>query len=202
MEAGELDDGLAAMNDWRQYFTNEELTEAYEKIQSGDDPNEDEVLEENGSESCPSDGNLDLKDLYSAIYCEKKKAKDDIANKEMAETQYEQNFANFVKKVSKKIRGASKDSNASEHQHKELHSNCEKCRSLERKKLTGIMLETPSLDVPKNKKNLLGGRKSPDIEEAKRQGKNFIISKRSSQDQKGGKVVGISDVLKKAMNIR
>ena len=29
-------------NDWRQYFTKEELTTAFEKIKSGEDPNEEE----------------------------------------------------------------------------------------------------------------------------------------------------------------
>ena len=55
----------------------EELTEAFDKIQKGDDPNDDETRsaiesgdEDNGSDSCPSDGNLDLRDLYSIIYCD------------------------------------------------------------------------------------------------------------------------------------
>lgn len=48
------------LQDWRQYFTIEELTTAYEKIQNGDDPNDDEPQDENGSDSCPSEGNLDL----------------------------------------------------------------------------------------------------------------------------------------------
>lgn len=57
------------------------MTEAFEKIQKGEDPNEDETKsnlesenEDNGSDSCPSDGNLDLRELYSIIYCDQNKS--------------------------------------------------------------------------------------------------------------------------------
>ena len=52
--------------DWRQYFTLDELTEAFNKIQNGLDPNDEEIDlssdngEEGGSDSCPSDDNIDL----------------------------------------------------------------------------------------------------------------------------------------------
>ena len=65
----------SAKNDWRQYFTIEELTTAFEKIQRGEDPNEDETVSDadNGSDSCPSEDNVDLKDLYGVIYGERAK---------------------------------------------------------------------------------------------------------------------------------
>lgn len=50
----------APKEDWRQYFTVEELNTAYEKIQKGEDPNEEEVQEEEGSDSAPSEGNLNI----------------------------------------------------------------------------------------------------------------------------------------------
>ena len=52
------DDG--PKEDWRQYFTVEELTTAFEKIQKGQDPNEEENQSDEGSASAPSEGNLDL----------------------------------------------------------------------------------------------------------------------------------------------
>ena len=62
----------------------DELTNAFEKIQKGEDPvdeerkllenQDDESVEDGGSDSCPSEDNLELKQLYSAIYCEKNKA--------------------------------------------------------------------------------------------------------------------------------
>ena len=54
------------------------MNTANEMLHSGKDPNEHEIksdtLEEDGSDSCPSDGNLDLKTLYECIYLEKHKA--------------------------------------------------------------------------------------------------------------------------------
>ena len=65
--------GGSSQYDWRRYFTLDELTAAFNKIQSGGDPNDDEETEESreetGSDSCPSDDNLDLKQLYDIIYC-------------------------------------------------------------------------------------------------------------------------------------
>jgi|TARA_B110000285_G_C15046347_1_gene574522 hypothetical protein len=48
----------------------EELTNAFEKVQRGEDPNDDETVsaDDQGSDSCPSEGNLDIKELYGAIY--------------------------------------------------------------------------------------------------------------------------------------
>jgi len=54
----------------------EELNTAYEKIQKGEDPNDDEVQEEEGSDSAPSEGNLNLEELYGVIYCDSKKKKE------------------------------------------------------------------------------------------------------------------------------
>ena len=55
----------------------DELTSAFEKIQKGEDPNDEEdkgiMSIDNGSDSCPSDDNLDMKELYTAIYLEKNK---------------------------------------------------------------------------------------------------------------------------------
>ena len=63
------------------------MTNAFEKIQRGEEPTDEEKaklpdipeaeaesVEDGGSDSCPSEDNLDLKELYSAIYCEKNKA--------------------------------------------------------------------------------------------------------------------------------
>jgi ferredoxin len=48
--------------DWRDYFSGEEIDNAYDKIQNGEDPNDQEVMSR-ASESCPSDDNLSLKEL-------------------------------------------------------------------------------------------------------------------------------------------
>jgi|APSaa5957512535_1039671.scaffolds.fasta_scaffold155187_1 hypothetical protein len=47
--------------------------------------------------------------LYNAIYLEKNKVNQAIKLKEAAEGDYERNFANFVKKVTKKLRNPSKE---------------------------------------------------------------------------------------------
>ena len=64
---------------------------SFEKIQKGEDPADDETKSrrgdgenesaDNGSESCPSDDNLDLRELYSIIYCDRNKSKEKIAAK-------------------------------------------------------------------------------------------------------------------------
>lgn len=60
----------SSSKDWRQYFTMEEITTAFAKIQRGQDPTEDEVESgDAGSDSCPSEDNLDLKQLYDIMYC-------------------------------------------------------------------------------------------------------------------------------------
>ena len=105
------DDG--PKEDWRQYFTVEELTTAFEKIQKGQDPNEEENQSDEGSASAPSEGNLDLQDLYGVIYCDSKKKKEKMEAKDRAEQNYEKEFANFVKKMHKRKRDASKDSGGS-----------------------------------------------------------------------------------------
>jgi len=81
----------SSRHDWRQFFTIEELTEAFEKIQKGEDPTDEEMKSrrgdgenesvDNGSESCPSDDNLDLRELYSIIYCDKNKSAEKIEAK-------------------------------------------------------------------------------------------------------------------------
>ena len=112
----------SAKNDWRQYFTIQELTTAFEKIQRGEDPNEDETASvdevDNGSESCPSDDNLDLKELYGVIYGEKAKRAEQINAKAEVEAQYERDFAKFVKKMHKQARDASRDSGGSDNPQK------------------------------------------------------------------------------------
>ena len=75
---------------------------------------------------------MDLKELYTAIYCEKNKAIKAEQTKLKVEADYGLNFANFVKIVQKKYRGASKDSavSAGDHLH-HLHKDgqtCEKCK--------------------------------------------------------------------------
>ena len=75
----EQESEAGAKEDWRQYFTIEELTAAFEKIQNGEDPNDDEIQDEDGSDSAPSEGNLDLQELYGVIYCEGKKKNEKLA---------------------------------------------------------------------------------------------------------------------------
>jgi hypothetical protein len=106
--------------DWREYFTVEELTQAFEKIQKGEDPNDDEPQDEDGSDSAPSDGNLDLQELYGVIYCDSKKKNEKIAAMNEAEKTYEREFTNFVKKMHKKKRDASRDSGGSVDANKEF----------------------------------------------------------------------------------
>ena len=98
----------------------EELSTAFEKIQKGEEPTEDEGKTpgendsaDDGSESCPSEGNLDLKELYSIIYCDGKKASLNIEARRSVEAQYEKEFTTFVRKIQKRCRDASKDSAAS-----------------------------------------------------------------------------------------
>ena len=83
IEREQEDDG--PKEDWRQYFTVEELTTAFEKIQKGQDPNEEEVPDEEGSDSAPSEGNLDLQELYGVIYCDSKKKKEKLEAIDTAE---------------------------------------------------------------------------------------------------------------------
>lgn len=46
------------MNKWLNYFTTDEIKDAYDKIVlKGEDPNEEEALD-SGSDSCPSEDNL------------------------------------------------------------------------------------------------------------------------------------------------
>ena len=88
--------------DWRHFFTEDEMGIAQELMQSGKDPNDTEYKDdtlEDGSESCPSEGNLDLKELYDVIYLEKNKALAQINLKHQAEQAYSLNFNNFVKHV-------------------------------------------------------------------------------------------------------
>ena len=121
----DIPDGGSNAIEWRQFFTIDELTNAFDKIQQGEDPNDqydpmsdkeavEGSVEDGGSDSCPSEDNIELKQLYSAIYCEKNKAKQAVEDLENIEEDYEKNFANFVKAVTKKYRDASKDSNISD----------------------------------------------------------------------------------------
>ena len=94
----------------------EELTEAFEKIKRGDDPNDEEIDttsangEDPGSDSCPSDDNIDLRQLYDIMYCQRNKSMKTLLEKKDTEEKFEKDFAKFKKKVQKKVRDASKDS--------------------------------------------------------------------------------------------
>lgn len=63
-----------------------------------------------------------MKQLYSAIYCEKNKANQAVEDLENIEEDYEKNFANFVKEVTKKYRDASKDSKISDGDNVQMHT--------------------------------------------------------------------------------
>jgi hypothetical protein len=53
---------------------------------------------------------LELKDLYGAIYVAKDKLNENLEARQKAEDSYNKEFANFVKKIHRKVRDASKDS--------------------------------------------------------------------------------------------
>lgn len=102
----------------------------FERIQKGQDPTEDEKEDDLGSDSCPSDDNFDLKELYDIIYCQRNKSLKVLQNKEKAEKKFARDFSIFVKQVQRKVRDASRDSNkgvCNIHMHREDH-NCEKCK--------------------------------------------------------------------------
>mmetsp|Transcript_40432 Transcript_40432/g.61679 ORF Transcript_40432/g.61679 Transcript_40432/m.61679 type:complete len:157 (-) Transcript_40432:2110-2580(-) len=110
-QSSNLGEEPAIVPEWRQFFTMEELTKAYESISKGADPVDDEIsLEDDGSESCPSDDNLEMKQLYDIIYCQKNKSEEVIEKKKNLESTYYKGFTTFVKKVAKKIREVSRDS--------------------------------------------------------------------------------------------
>lgn len=225
-------DQAAIKADWRQYFTLEELTTAFEKIQRGEDPNDDEEEEKDiGSDSCPSEDNLELKDLYGAIYVAKDKLKENVEARQKAEETYNKEFANFVKKIHRKVRDASKDSTVSQdfNLSKNRSEKIEGHRRDMQKRNSGYKLDG-SLDRKNSKDTtlIIEGKGQSSLEppedtgSCKRQGKAFIIGssgKRASiqaaalspnaqkniQQTKlkvGGRVVGVSDALKKAMNIK
>jgi len=64
----------------------EELEEAFNKIMKGIDPTEDEP--DSGSDSCPSEDNLDLRELYKVIYLRRKIRHKELREKETAEKKY------------------------------------------------------------------------------------------------------------------
>ena len=59
---------------WRDYFSIDELRKVYDMIIEGEEPTEEEGGGENdsGSDSCPSDDNLNLEDLYNEVYMKRK----------------------------------------------------------------------------------------------------------------------------------
>ena len=84
--------------DWRQYFDVNELIQVFDKIQKGNDPTEDEKDEDDqGSDSCPSEDNIDLSQLYDIIYCQRNKTAAILANKENAEKKFARDFSVFEK---------------------------------------------------------------------------------------------------------
>ena len=85
------------------------MKEAFEKIQNGHDPVEDE-REDNGSDSAPSDDNIDLHQLYDIIYCQRKNSKKILANRFQEEKKFEKDFEALSKLVKNRIREASKES--------------------------------------------------------------------------------------------
>ena len=103
----------------------------FDQIQRGHDPNDDEKGDENGSDSCPSEDNFDIQELYNIIYCKRNKSSQLIQGKEKSEKKFERDFSIFIKRVTRKFRDASRDSNigglCNIHMHKEDH-NCEKCK--------------------------------------------------------------------------
>ena len=93
--------------DWRTFFSHDEMVQAYDCIQQNKEP-ELSDNEDGGSESNPSEENLDLKELYDGIYLEKNKAETAISKKKEDEDNYHKNFNNFVRSIRKRC--SSKDS--------------------------------------------------------------------------------------------
>ena len=83
--------------DWRSYFDINELVQVFDKIQKGQDPTEDEKEDDLGSDSCPSDDNFSIKELYDIIYCQRNKSLKQIQDKDKAEKKFERDFSIFVK---------------------------------------------------------------------------------------------------------
>lgn len=83
--------------DWRQYFEPSELVQAFDKFQKGADPTEDEKEDDQGSDSCPSEDNIDVKELHDIIYCQRNTSDTTITDKEKAEKKFERDFSTFAK---------------------------------------------------------------------------------------------------------
>lgn len=66
--------------------------------------------EDAGSDSCPSDDNIDIRQLYDIMYCQRNHSAKTLREKRMVEEKFEKDFAIFKKKVQKRFRVASKDS--------------------------------------------------------------------------------------------
>ena len=95
-----------------------------------------------------------MKELYSTIYCDRNKSSDTIAAKQRVEAQYEKDFANFVKKLHKRYRDASRESGASaeppapRHLHRDGQP-CERCKERAEeaaKRHSGMLRLDASLD--------------------------------------------------------
>eukprot|EP00347_Sterkiella_histriomuscorum_P012087 403369941 len=89
---------------WRDYFTIEELEKAYNLILQGQEPELQEENFDDGSDSCPSEDNLDIKELYNVIYVRKKYHKREIESKIQTENEYLKKFEKYVRKQIKQIK--------------------------------------------------------------------------------------------------
>lgn len=63
-----------------------------------------------GSDSCPSEDNIDLKQLYDIMYCMSNISAKTLMDKQLQEDKFEKDFAVFKKKVKRRVREASRDS--------------------------------------------------------------------------------------------
>ena len=91
--------------DWREYFSVEELEKAYNLILQGQEPDIDlGDPDDQGSDSCPSEDNLDIKELYEVIYVRKKWKRREIEERFEKEQEYLKKFERYVKKQIKQIK--------------------------------------------------------------------------------------------------
>ena len=81
--------------------------------------------------------------MYGAIYVEKNKMNENMEARQKAEESYNKDFANFVKKIHRKVRDASKDSCVSQdfNLSKNKNDRVEGHRAEMRKRNSGYKLE-------------------------------------------------------------
>ncbi|CDW89042.1 zinc carboxypeptidase family protein [Stylonychia lemnae] len=101
--------------DWREYFKIDELEQAYNLILQGKEPNIETEKQESdeGSDSSPSDDNLDIQELYTIIYVRKKYLKREIQQKIQDEQEYLKKFEKYIKKQIKQIKRMGSNQNNS-----------------------------------------------------------------------------------------